>query len=154
MSYDLTNNGEFFSKWEEFCSKMRNRIMDSNQAHIEILTYDNAKALYSYDKYEKDIIINVPRIVGIVERAEDVQDYMDSIVRETNIFIPDTTVSKQQTMLFDDGALVLIGKKGGTTNLVKGQDGQMYDISGYVAYRLDGVDIDNSTHPPILHTIR
>ena len=153
MRYDLTNNGEFFSKWEEFCSKMRNRIMDSNQAHIEILTYDSAKALYSYDKYEKDIIINVPRIVGVVERVEDVQDYMDSIVRETNIFIPDTTVSKQQTMLFDDGALVLIGKKGGTTNLVKGQDGQMYDISGYVAYRLDGVDIDNSTHPPILHPI-
>lgn len=153
LRYDLTNNGEFFSKWEEFCSKMRNRIMDSNQAHIEILTYDSAKALYSYDKYEKDIIINIPRVVGIVERVEDVQDYMDSIVRETNIFIPDTTVSKQQTMLFDDGALVLIGKKGGTTNLVKGQDGQMYDISGYVAYRLDGVDIDNSTHPPILHPI-
>lgn len=140
---------EFKFKWEEFCEKMRNRIMESNQAHIEILTYDKDKGLYSYDKYEKDIILNVPRIVGVVDSVSKVQDYIESITKETNIFVPDTTVSVQQTMTFEDGALVLVGKKGGTKNQVKGQDGQMYDVTGYEAYRIDGVDIDYSTRPYI-----
>jgi hypothetical protein len=142
-------NEEFKFKWEDFCAKMRNRIMESNQAHIEILTLDKGKGLYSYDKYEKDVILNVPRIVGVVKDVSEVQEYIESITKETNIFVPDTTVSVQQTMTFDDGALVLVGKEGGTKNQVKGQDGKIYDVSGYEAYRIDGVDIDYSTTPPI-----
>ena len=153
LSYPAVVDGvmqeEFKFKWEDFCENMNNRIMESNQAHIEILTYDKNKKLYSYNKYEKDIIINVPRIVGVVDSVSKVQGYIESITKETNIFVPDTTVSVQQTMTFEDGALVLVGEKGGTKNQVMGQDGQMYNVTGYEAYRIDGVDIDYSTTPPI-----
>lgn len=30
-----------------------------------------------------------------------------------------------------------------------GQDGQMYDVTNYVAYRIDGVNVDYNTSPPI-----
>jgi hypothetical protein len=147
--FELKYPQDFKFKWEDFCTKMQNRIMDSNHAHMEILTYDKDKDLYSYDKYEKNVILNVPRIVGVVDSVSKVQGYIESITKETNIFVPDTTVSVQQTMTFDDGALVLVGTKGGTQNQVMGQDGQMYDVTGYVAYRIDGVNVDYNTSPPI-----
>ena len=159
VEFELTYPAQekFKFKWEEFCEHMKNGIMDSNQVHIEVCTYDKEKGLYSYDKYEKDLILNVPRIVGIVENESEVKDYIKSITRETNIIVPNTPVSVQQSMTFDDGALVLIGKKNGTNNRIVGQDGKLYDITGFIAYRIDGVNIDYNTTPytyePVYHKI-
>lgn len=139
------------AKWVEFCKEMTNingttstveKIAELNYCTFEIQTYNPDKELYSYDKYVKEVLWVVPRMVGVVTDDSLVQSYADDIVRETTVVLPATSVNPQLTLNFEDCCLVFVGKLASsdlsyTGQTWLGQDGNRYILSP-TAYRIDG----------------
>ena len=82
-----------------------------------------------------------PRLGGIVTKTSDVQKYADTIVDQTTIIIPESTVSPILTMNYEDCCMIFVGvlvKYDATDNsIIRGQDGNWYHLTGE-CYRIDG----------------
>lgn len=142
--------------WHEFCENMGDRLQRVSDVQLEIGTYNKEKKLYSFDHYDKHLIIHVPRIVGILNPSAgaDVdalaKAYADSIVTATHVELQTSTYIDFTTMTFEDAPLIVIAS-GTTTALtgVTGQDGVRYVLS-QTAYRIDGATGDNNA---VIHKI-
>lgn len=169
--WDSTNNVTIESmeaNWARFCDEMTNwngsaraveKIAQLNYCKFTIQTYDPDKDLYSYDKYEKEVLWVTPRLVGILEDVNDVKPYTDGIVRETTTVLPASSVNPQLTYNFEDCCLIFIGTLAAnnptyTGQTWLGQDGQRYILSDE-AYRIDGsiTTYDPSTGLPSYESI-
>ena len=135
--------------WAEFCKNMGNRLSAVNNVVMDILTYNADNKLYSYDMYTKNIIYYMPTLVGIFTNIEDVQTYANQLVSQPDtILIPETTVSPQFNLTFNDCPLIFIGTL--STNGILAQDGNKYDLTSLVAYRIDGKSGDAIIHKVVL----
>lgn len=150
---NLQNITEMTLKWADFCKELNNKVSESNTAILKVRTYDTNLQIYSYDQYQRTIQYSVPRLVGILDDPSKVQIYADSIVDASlnSIVVPQTTISPQLTLTFEDCPLIFIGD----TNLAQGQtpvfgqDGVGYNLSTD-AYRIDGCDNNGNA---IVHKI-
>lgn len=145
FSFDARANGQNVTdirlKWTEFCRKMNNKVAKSNTTSLIIKTYDNDKQIYSYDSYHKQINWVVPVMGGVVTDVSQVQAFADTIVQPSlnSIVLPETSVSPQITLTFEDCVMIFIGTPAVGTNGIIGQDGNRYELSTE-AYRIDGYD--------------
>lgn len=141
-AYDINMNPptleSFTFKWAEFCQKMGQRVRDNNTVYLEVKTYDPVKNLYSYDHYEKQIIMLPPILVGVVASVNDVQTFADSIVYDNTVMqIPTVpTVCSGFSLDYERAALIFIGTQNTNGDFLS-LDGNLYDISS-IAYRIDG----------------
>lgn len=144
--YDLNKTPgtleEMTFKWAEFCEKMGSKVRANNEVYMEVGTYDPDKELYSYDHYEKQIIMIPPILVGIVENEADVQDYANSLCyNDTVMEIPEVvTVTSAFALTYEQAALVFIGQKADDGQFMS-LDGNKYNIST-TAFRIDGATQD------------
>lgn len=127
--------------WAYFCKFMDNRLSIENYVNLKIYSYDSEDELYSHDYYEKTLYFTTPRLGGIVTKTSDVQKYADTIVDQTTIIIPESTVSPIITMNYEDCCMIFVGvlvKYDATDNsIIRGQDGNWYHLTGE-CYRIDG----------------
>ena len=127
--------------WAYFCKFMDNKLSIANYVNLKIYSYDSEDKLYSHDYYEKTLYFTTPRLGGIVTKTSDVQKYADSIVDQTTIIIPESTVSPILTMNYEDCCMIFVGvlvKYDATDNsIIRGQDGNWYHLTGE-CYRIDG----------------
>lgn len=133
-----TTKEDMTFKWAEFCEKVGNKVRANNEVYLEVGTYNPDKDLYSYDHYEKSIIMLPPVLVGVVENVSDVQAYADSLVEnDTTMFIPETIpVTSSFALSYTQAALIFIGTKSSSGDFYS-LDGNKYDLST-TAYRIDG----------------
>lgn len=156
-AWDAVNNVNITSmrlKWADFCKNLNNKVSVLNSVNMRVKTYDKNKDLYSHDEYYKEIQYNIPRIVGILDNSANVQAYADSIVQPANnaIIIPQTPVSPQLAVNFEDCPLIFIGTPVTVPSALTpayGQDGNPYILTTD-AYRVDGYDSNGNA---IIHKI-
>lgn len=151
---ELHNTTSMKMRWVDFCQYMNNKVAVSNSIVVSAGTYDSDKNLYSYAQYKAAIQYMMPRIVGIVTNVSDVQAYADSLTINgaNSIVVPQTPVSPQQTLTFDDCALIFLGtptQQGGQSVAI-GQDGNYYDLSTTTVFRIDGA---TPTNTAIIHQV-
>ena len=132
-------------KWSDFCKKLGFKVKDSNDVHLEIMTYDSVRNLYSYDHYDKQVIINTPTLVGIVGNEQEAQAFANSIVVDDKMIeIPATSMTNGFTLGYEYAPLIFIG--------IMQANGEFYNLNGakydlaYTAYRIDGA-IEDTNNP-------
>ena len=135
--------------WSEYCKNMGARLQDIGDVALEIMTYDDNKGIYSYDKYVKNIRYEVPRLVGIVASHSDVQAYADTIVQSTIIQVPSAGTYPVLTLTYEECALIFVGNLSTTGYGFHNQVNDVYDIYDQ-AYRVDGVDANGKA---IIHKV-
>ena len=149
LNSDGTAKDSMTLSWSDICVNLNAKLKVVNDITIEILTYNKDKDIYSYDNYEKQVIYNLPRLVGICGNKTDIQSFANSMVKSpTIITIPESIVCPTYTLTYESCCLLFEGTI--SESGVKGQDGNYYDISSNVAYRIDGVDTDGNA---ILHQV-
>lgn len=133
---------EMTLKWSTFCSKLGSKVRANNDVYMEIYTYNSSSKLYSYDHYEKQIIMIPPILVGIVENEADVQGYANSLCYDNTVMeIPQVvTVTSAFALTYEQAALVFIGQKASNGQFMS-LDGNKYNIST-TAFRIDGATQD------------
>ena len=115
--------------WSRYCREMGDKLKQRNTTVLEIQTFDKQKNLYSYNKYEKQIIYAVPRVIGYVESEDDIEAYLNEVCR-------DTIVTKGNiTMTYDECPLVIVAEKNGITT---GQDNETTWKPSNKIYKVDG----------------
>ena len=162
LKYDAVGQSEeiiedMTLKWADFCKRMNYKLQTTNNVILKIKTYNENKGIYSYQEYEKDIIYSMPVVVGIVSSQNEVQTYADSLVTPMLISVPQTSVSPAMTYTYQETCLIFVGDvvtsssiSSLTGDFLKGQDGQNWDITQNVCYRIDGIDQNGKA---IIHKI-
>lgn len=149
--FDAYEKTDFIIPWNKLCEAFT--VRDSMSMNIKIGTYDPVKGLYSNQLYSKDIIMEVPSIVGIVANKEEAQAYAGGIVKESYVIVPKSDYSISRTILYNLCPMVMLYKvdiienEDGTVTetpvvgIIKGQDGNMYDLQP-ICYRIVGKDTE------------
>lgn len=132
--------------WSDFCTDFESLLQSYNTIKIYISSFDTAKSLYSYDRYEYDVNYVIPNIIGILELESDIQTYADSVVTESGVLIQESDYIPQTSYDFNNCSLIFIGQKD-STGIAIGQDGNTYNLSN-IAYRVDGIDTEGKA---VLH---
>lgn len=120
--------------WVEFCEKMGDKLKESNEVTLYVKTHDKIRNLDSYNSYEKHLIYAIPRLAGIVDNEDKVEDFIKKISRETTVVTRDVN-DVDITMTYNYSPLVIIGMP--ATEGILAQDGNTYILSDKV-YQIDG----------------
>lgn len=142
---DPPNLEDMTFKWADFCRELGQKVKANNNVYMEIKTYNPDLDLYSYDHYEKQIVMLPPVLVGIVANTADVQTFANSIVYDNTVMeIPQTAVTEHFALDYEQAALIFLGTQSDSGQFYH-LDGTSYDITA-VAYRIDGA-VENTSSP-------
>ena len=147
--FNAYESNNFVLNWNKICEVFT--IKDSMSINLKIGTYDTVKKLYSNQMYSKDIIMEVPSMVGIVKDKKEAQIYADSIVDDSYVIIPESAYNISRTILYNLCPMIMTYSYTEVTNangsktdvadtgIIMGQDGNSYNLTTKY-YRIVGKD--------------